>query len=136
VLAFSVQEEIGLRGAGVAAHYFDPDLAFAIDSTPARDFPDHDGRENVTYNTRLGCGPAIYFANSSTVDDVRLIRFLEKTALDEKIPFQFRQPGGGGTNSGAIQDRGRECLLSLSPSLIVITTHPSASRGWMIGKIQ
>jgi tetrahedral aminopeptidase len=33
-LAFSVQEEIGLRGAKVAAHYFNPDLAIAIDSTP------------------------------------------------------------------------------------------------------
>jgi putative aminopeptidase FrvX len=102
-LAFSVQEEVGLRGATVAAHYFNPDLAIAIDSTPARDLPNYEGNENITYNTKLGFGPAIYIANSSTIDDPRLVRFLEETAIKEKIPYQFRQPGGGGTNAGAIQ---------------------------------
>ena len=102
-LAFSVQEDIGLRGARVAAHYFDPDLAIAVDSTPARDLPDYEGKENFTYNTRLGFGPAIYMANSSTMDDPRLVRFLAETAEKEKIKYQFRQPGGGGTNAGAIQ---------------------------------
>jgi len=102
-LSFSVQEEIGLRGAKVAAYFFDPDLAFVIDSTPANDLPDFDGRENQSYNTRLGFGPAIYVANSSTIDDPRLVHFLERIALKEKIPHQFRQPGGGGTNAGTIQ---------------------------------
>jgi endoglucanase len=102
-LSFSVQEEIGLRGAKVAAHYFDPDLAIAVDSTPARDLPDFEGNENFNYNTKLGLGPAIYLANSSTIDDPRLVHFLEETAIREKIPYQFRQPGGGGTNAGAIQ---------------------------------
>jgi putative aminopeptidase FrvX len=102
-LSFSVQEEIGLRGAKVAAHYFEPDLAIAVDSTPARDLPDYEGRENFTYNTKLGFGPAIYIANSSTLDDPRLVRFLAETAEKKKIQYQFRQPGGGGTNAGAIQ---------------------------------
>ncbi len=102
-LSFSVQEEIGLRGAKVAAHYFDPDLAIAVDSTPARDLPDYEGRENFSYNTQLGLGPAIYMANSSTMDDPRLVRFLAETAKKNKIQYQFRQPGGGGTNAGAIQ---------------------------------
>jgi endoglucanase len=102
-VSFSVQEEIGLRGAKVAAHYFEPDLAIAVDSTPARDLPDYEGRENFTYNTRLGFGPAIYMANSSTLDDPRLVRFLAETAEKHKIQYQFRQPGGGGTNAGAIQ---------------------------------
>jgi tetrahedral aminopeptidase len=102
-LSFSVQEEIGLRGAKVAAHFFEPDLAIAVDSTPARDLPDYEGRENFTYNTQLGLGPAIYMANSSTMDDPRLVRFLAETAEKNKIQYQFRQPGGGGTNAGAIQ---------------------------------
>src|SRR5215207_334535 len=101
--AFSVQEEIGLRGAKVAAQYFNPDMAIAIDSTPANDLPLHDGSENMSYNTRLGLGPAIYVADGSTLHDPRLIRFLQETAEAEKIPFQLRQPGGGGTDSGAIQ---------------------------------
>lgn len=101
--AFTVQEEIGLRGAKVAAQYFCPDLAIAIDSTPAYDLPMHDDSENMVYNTKLGVGPAIYIVDGSTIHDPRLVRFLAETAEAENIPYQFRQPGGGGTNSGAIQ---------------------------------
>jgi len=101
--AFTVQEEIGLRGAKVAAQFFDPDLAIAIDSTPANDLPDFDGGENVMYNTKLGFGPAIYLADGSTLHDPRLVRFLQTVGEAESIPHQLRQPGGGGTDSGAIQ---------------------------------
>ena len=101
--AFTVQEEIGLRGAKVAAQYFNPDMAIAIDSTPAHDLPAHEGNENVSYNTRLGLGPAIYIADGSTLHDPRLVRFLSEVGDAENIPYQFRQPGGGGTDAGAIQ---------------------------------
>ena len=102
-LAFSVQEEIGLRGATVAGYYFEPDLAIAIDSTPARDLPDYEGRENYTYNTKLGLGPAIYPAHSPVISDPRLVNFLTEVGTKHKIQYQFRQPGGGGTDAGAIQ---------------------------------
>jgi endoglucanase len=102
-LAFSVQEEIGLRGAKVAAQYFNPDVAIAVDSTPANDLPLYEGGENISYNTKLGLGPAIYIADGSTLHDPRLVRVLQETAEAERIPYQFRQPGGGGTDSGAIQ---------------------------------
>jgi putative aminopeptidase FrvX len=101
--AFTVQEEIGLRGAKVAGHYFNPDLAIAIDATPANDLPVQYEAENTFYNTKLGLGPAIYVSNSSTIDDPRLVRFVAQTADKAGIPYQFRQPGGGGTNAGAIQ---------------------------------
>jgi len=101
--AFSVQEEIGLRGAKVAAQYFKPDMAIAIDSTPANDLPLHDDSENTRYNTKLGLGPAIYIADGSALHDPRLVRFLGEVGEAENIPYQFRQPGGGGTDSGAIQ---------------------------------
>jgi tetrahedral aminopeptidase len=101
--AFTVQEEIGLRGAKVAAHSFNPDVGIAIDSTPANDLPMQREGENTSYNTRLGYGPAIYLANSSALDDPRLIRFFTKAAEKSKIPFQYRQPGGGGTDAAAIQ---------------------------------
>lgn len=101
--AFTVQEEIGLRGAKVAAHYFHPDLAIAIDGTPAYDLPMQTEGENTFYNTKLGLGPAIYVNNTSTLDDPRLVRFMVETADKAKIPYQFRQPGGGGTDAGAIQ---------------------------------
>ena len=105
--AFTVQEEVGLRGARVAAYAFDPDLAIAIDSTPALDLPpwdegDANGGESEYYNTRLDAGPAIYLADSSTLSDPRLARHLVETAEALKIPHQIRQPGGGGTDAGAI----------------------------------
>jgi tetrahedral aminopeptidase len=102
-VAFSVQEEIGLRGAKVAAQYFNPELAIAIDSTPANDLPIFEGGENTSYNTKLGLGPAIYIADGSTLHDPRLVHFLREVGETESIPYQFRQPGGGGTDSGAIQ---------------------------------
>ncbi len=103
LFAFTVQEEIGLRGARVAAYNFNPDLAFVVDSTPAFDFPAYEpGVENSRYNCRLGFGPAIYIADAGTLSDPRLIRFLTKIAEENHIPFQFRQPGGGGTDAGAI----------------------------------
>ena len=117
-LAFAVQEEIGLRGAKVAAQYFQPDMAIAIDSTPANDLPVHDGSENMGYNTKLGLGPAIYIADGSTLHDPRLVRFLGEVGDAENIPYQFRQPGGGGTDSGAIQKS-----LSGIPTVSVSVPH-------------
>lgn len=125
-LAFSVQEEVGLRGAKVAGHYFEPDLSIAVDSTPARDLPDHDGGENTTYNTKLGLGPAVYVANSSTIDDPRLVKFLQETASEGNIQYQIRQPGGGGTNAGAIQ-RSRAGVPVVSVSVPHRYTHSPVS---------
>jgi putative aminopeptidase FrvX len=100
--AFTVQEESGLRGARVAVFSFKPDLAIVIDSTPANDLPAWDDTENLTYNTRLGAGPAIYTADGATLSDPRLLRLVVQTAEKQGIPYQLRQPGGGGTDAGAI----------------------------------
>ncbi len=114
--AFTVQEEIGLRGARVAAYALNPDLALVIDSTPANDLPVWDDSENTRYNTRLGGGPAIYLADSATLSDPRLIGWLAQTAESAGIPYQFRQPGGGGTDAGAIH-RQRMGIPSISVSV-------------------
>ena len=100
--AFTVQEELGLRGAQIAAYTFNPDMAFIIDSTPARDLPSWDHSENANYNTRLGYGAAIYIADSGTISDPRLVKYLENIAAENKIPYQFRQPGGGKTDAASI----------------------------------
>ena len=114
--AFTVQEEVGLRGAGPAADTFDPDLAFAIDCTPAYDHPTWDGSENVRYNTRLDHGPAIYTVDRGTISDRRLVEHLRQTAEAERISYQLRQPGGGGTDAGAIHLR-RAGIPSVSVSV-------------------
>lgn len=126
--AFTVQEEIGLRGARVAAYTFDPQLAIALDCTPARDFPVLERRaeptrgagfvpdDNPAYNTRLGGGPAIYLADRGTLSDPRLVRHFVESAEAAGIPYQFRQPGGGGTDAGAIHKQ-RAGIPSLSVSV-------------------
>lgn len=100
--AFTVQEEIGLRGAKVAAYTLDPDMAVVLDATPSYDLPSWDDEENTAYNTKLGEGPAIYVNDRATLSDPRLVRWLAETGDADKIPYQFRQPGGGGTDAGNI----------------------------------
>jgi endoglucanase len=118
--AFTVQEEVGLRGAQVAAYAFNPDLGIAIDSTPAMDLPNweesREGEESSYYNTKLDSGPAIYLADKATFADPRLIQHLVDTAERNNIPYQFRQPGGGGTDAGAIH-RSRAGVPSISVSI-------------------
>jgi endoglucanase len=115
LVSFSVQEEIGLRGARVSAFHFDPDLAIAVDSTPAFDLPREDGEENAVYNCQLGEGPAIYVVDAGTISDPRLIHFMSETGKKHNIHFQYRQSGGGGTNAGSIfRARGGIPVVSLS----------------------
>jgi endoglucanase len=113
LLAFTVQEEVDLRGAGPAAYAFAPDLAIAVECTLARDLPTSDGRENTVYNTKLGLGAAIYIADPNTLQDRRLVRHFEQTGSETGIPYQIRQPGGGGNDAGTIHQR-LEGIPSLS----------------------
>jgi putative aminopeptidase FrvX len=133
--AFTVQEEIGLRGARVAAYALDPDLAIVLDCTPARDLPSweataqyHDPAApyNASYNTRLDGGPAIYMADATTLSDPRLVRHLVDTAQALGIPYQIRQPGGGGTDAGAIHKQ-RLGIPSVTVSVPGRYAHTAAS---------
>ena len=133
--AFTVQEEVGLRGAKVAAYAFDPHMAIVLDCTPAMDLPvlknqgvysEGDRAGNARYNTRLGAGPAIYVADRATLSDPRLIRHLVETADALGIPYQFRQPGGGGTDAGAIHKQ-RAGIPSVSVSVPGRYLHTAAS---------
>jgi putative aminopeptidase FrvX len=96
---FTVQEEVGLRGAGVAAYAIEPDCAFALEGTIADDIPKD---RDVSPTTQLGKGPAITVMDHSFISDRRLLRLLTTTAEELGIPYQFKQPGIGGTDSGAI----------------------------------
>jgi endoglucanase len=126
LFAWSVQEEIGARGARVAAYALDPEVAVALDATPANDLPSFDDSENAVYNTRLELGPAIYIADSSTLGDPRLARHLIRTGDELGIPYQIRQPGGGGTDAGAIH-RVRAGIPSISISVPGRYLHTAAS---------
>jgi endoglucanase len=114
--AFTVQEEVGLRGARVVGYAVDPACAFVLDCTPARDLPSSDDRENTQYNSRLGLGPAIYISDKGMISNDRLVRYLQQTADAAGLPYQFRQPGGGGTDAGAIH-LAREGVPTVSVSV-------------------
>jgi endoglucanase len=97
--AFTVQEEVGLRGARVAAYAVDPDCAVALEGTIADDIPKD---KDVSPTTELGKGPAITVMDRSFIADRRLVRLLTDTAQELGIPYQFKQPGIGGTDAGAL----------------------------------
>ena len=124
--AFTVQEEIGGRGAKVAAYAFNPQLAVVLDATPANDLPAWDAEENVSYNTKLGLGPAVYVADSDTFSDPRLVRHIIKTANAIGIPCQVRQPAGGGTDAGTIH-KARAGVPSVSVSVPHRYSHTAVS---------
>lgn len=108
--AFTVQEEVGLRGARVAAFAIDPHLAFVLEGTAANEIPT---KKDVSPSTRLGHGPAITLMDNSFIADRRLVRLLTDTAEEQGIPYQFKQPGIGGTDAGAIH-RTREGVPSVT----------------------
>jgi endoglucanase len=83
----------------VAAFRIEPDVAFALEGTVCDDMPK---KEDVSPTSELGKGPAITLMDHSFIADKRLVRLLAETAETEGIPYQFKQPGVGGTDAGAI----------------------------------
>lgn len=96
---FTVQEEVGLRGAKVAAYNTNPELALILEGTTANDMPKSEGHE---YVTRVGYGPAISVMDGGTMVLPRMFNALRATAKKENIPFQLRKGARGGTDAGAI----------------------------------
>jgi len=96
---FATQEEIGARGARVAAYDINPDVAFVLEGTVADDLPKE---KDESPTTELGKGPALTVMDRSVIVDPRLLRFLIRTAEAEGIPYQVKQPGVGGTDAGRI----------------------------------
>ena len=99
----TVQEEVGIRGAEVAAERLRPDLGIALDVTLANDVPGADGAESVT---SLGKGTAIKVMDSSVICDPRVVDALRSVARRKKIPFQMEVLAKGGTDTAAIQRAG------------------------------
>jgi len=97
--AFTVQEEIGLRGAGVAAYALEPDMAVVLEGTTCNDLP---GSEEHGYCTSLGSGPAITIMDASVVCDKRMIGELERLAREHNIPMQYKRSITGGSDAGRI----------------------------------
>ncbi len=100
VFAFTVQEEVGLRGAGVAAYQVNPDLALVIEGTTASDVPDVPEHGHAT---SVGKGPALTIMDRTSIPARPLLQQLQQVAEKKGIPIQFRRATTGGTDSGKIQ---------------------------------
>jgi putative aminopeptidase FrvX len=92
----TVQEEVGLRGAGTAAYQIDPDVAIALDVTVARDTPGMSPGETV------GKGPVIIVYDGSHIPNFKLRTLVQETAAKIKVPVQFGSLERGGTDAGRI----------------------------------
>jgi len=104
--AFTVQEEIGLRGAKVAAQRLNPDVAIALEGTTANDLPNPHAEpdDDITANPacKLGDGPVLTVMDARLIVPPGLLGFLRSTATKHDIPYQLKTQPGGGTDAGAI----------------------------------
>ena len=97
---FSVQEEVGVRGAKTSAFEIQPDIGVAVDVTIANDIP---GAEKAQRGAILGDGMSINVMDALSISDPRLIqRFAE---LSEKLGLSYQREvfPSGGTDAGGIQ---------------------------------
>ena len=97
---FTVQEEVGLRGANVSAMDIQPDFGFGLDTTIAYDLPGAAAHEKIT---SLGEGTAIKIMDSQTICDYRMVSFMKKVANENKIKWQPEILPAGGTDTAGIQ---------------------------------
>jgi len=97
---FTVQEEVGIRGAQVATQKIQPDFGFGLDTTIAYDVPGAAEHEKIT---SLGKGVAIKIMDASTICDTRMVTFMQKQADSNKIRWQNEILTAGGTDTASIQ---------------------------------
>jgi endoglucanase len=95
---FTVQEEVGTRGAGPSAFGLEPDLALAVDVTLTGDTP-----KANRMAVKLGGGAAIKVRDTGMLSDPRLVALLEQRATEGKVPVQREVLEGGSTDARSIQ---------------------------------
>ncbi|MGB4437544.1 MAG: M42 family peptidase, partial [Acetomicrobium sp.] len=93
--SFSVQEEIGLVGASVAAYDFSPLLCVAVDVTDSADYPKGLKRHAMA----LGKGPAIKIKDRASISHRKVVELLEQAAQKAGVPYQKEVLTFGGTNA-------------------------------------
>jgi endoglucanase len=106
---FTVQEEVGIRGANVAAHSINPDFGIALDTTIAFDVPGAAPHEKIT---ELGKGTAIKIMDAMTICDYRMVAFMKKVAGKEAISWQPELLTAGGTDTAGVQRMGKQGAIA------------------------
>lgn len=95
---FSVQEEVGTRGAQAAANGLSPDVGIALDVTGVGDVP-----EARPMDISLGKGAAIKVKDAGMIAHVELVRLMKQRAEEANIPYQLEVLEGGSTDARSIQ---------------------------------
>jgi len=119
---FSVQEEIGARGAAVASHRLAPDVSLVLEGTTATDVPGIPAAKRIC---RSGDGIVIPFMDSGTVYDRRMYAFLTSLADEKAVKWQTKTRVAGGTDGYAIQ-RSRAGVHTAAVSCAVRNIHSPA----------
>lgn len=101
---FTVQEEVGLRGATAATLGINPDFAINLDVTLACDVPGSASHERIT---DLGKGAAIKILDGRTICDYRMVDFMQEVAEKNNIDFQLEVLPKGGTDTASMQQYAR-----------------------------
>ncbi|WP_066756834.1 M42 family metallopeptidase [Crocinitomix algicola] len=97
---FTVQEEVGIRGANVSTLKVNPDFGFGLDTTIAFDLPGAAEHEKIT---RLGEGTAIKVMDAMTICDYRMVAYMKEIANKHNIKWQPEILTAGGTDTAGIQ---------------------------------
>lgn len=104
--AFTVQEEIGCRGAFGAAFGLQPNIAIVLEGTTAADNPICTGGKRVC---ECGHGPAISFVDNKQIADYELFDMIRNTADKHGIPWQYKTRDSAYNDTCAINTTGRGC---------------------------
>ena len=95
---FTVQEEVGCRGAKPVAYSITPDRAFAVDICGIADFPGEDKPNSLT----LSGGPVIKLMDANVLCHPDVVKCLEEAGRKLEIPTQRYVTRSGGTDAGAV----------------------------------
>lgn len=104
--AFTVQEEIGLRGAGCAAYRIEPEVAIVIEGTTCADIAE----DEKDFVTTPGMGPAVSLMDRSSFANRKLLKLIAEEAKKAGISYQYRRADVGGNDAGRIHRAKEGCL--------------------------
>ena len=117
---FTVQEEVGCRGAGTASYHIEPDVAIALDVTLCCDTPGVPDDQRVT---KMGDGAGIHVMDSGVICDIGIVEEFERVAVKNNIKHQRTLLPRGGTDAATIQQKnaGRRVMTLVCPTRYVHT---------------
>lgn len=96
---FTTQEEVGMRGAGVAAYAIRPDVAIVVEGTTCADVPDVPETSKVT---AMDKGPAVSYNDAATIGDKKLVADIIAAGEANGVTYQIKRGAFGGNDAGII----------------------------------